>query len=215
MTNSDEPHCELVARARAGDGAAMAELFDLYRQKLRSIVAFRMDPNLRGRIDPSDVIQESYLDLAKRLGDFGTKNNMSFFVWSRLVTIERLLSIHRAHISAQKRDARRELSIDQDVGVSQTSVSLAAGLLGKLSSASGKAVRAEQKTKLHEILGMMHANEQEIIALRIFEGLSNGEAAEVLSLTKQTASKRFLRSLEQLRDLVRDVPGLEELFSNE
>ena len=213
MHDHDDEHLHLTALARQGDKSAIASLFEQYRPKLRSMVSFRMDDHLRGRVDPSDVIQESFLDLAKRADEFKLKE-MSPLVWMRLVTLERLLAVRRQHIDIQKRDARRELSIDRELGFGATSMALAAGLLDKLSSASGKVIRAEQKVKLHQLLDEMNEDDREIIALRIFEGLTNGEAAEVLQLTKQTTSKRFVRAIDRLRTSMSDIPGLSELFGN-
>lgn len=205
---------ELAISVRLGDETALTELFQRHRNQLRSMVAFRMDANLRGRVDPSDVIQESFLDLAKRLDEFNLKQEMSPLVWMRLVAMERLMAVHRRHVETQKRDARREVSIDRDIGLGATSVSLAAALIGRLSSVSGKLIRAEQKAKLHEMLDQMDQDDREIIALRIFEGVTNGEAAEILQLTKQTASKRFVRAIERLRNTMQDAPGLDQWFNH-
>lgn len=191
----------------------MANLFQHHRVKLRSMVAFRMDAHLRGRVDPSDIIQEAFLDLAKRREEFNSNQELSPFVWMRLVTMERLMAVYRRHVDTQKRDARRDVSIDRDMGFDATSVSLAAAFMDRLSSASGKLIRAEQKEKLHELLDQMEQNDREIIALRIFEGVTNGEAAEILQLTKQTTSKRFVRAIERLRSAMQDAPGLTQWFS--
>jgi RNA polymerase sigma-70 factor (ECF subfamily) len=193
----------LIAHASDGDKEALAELFCKYKDQLRRMVAFRLDQNLRGRIDPSDVLQEAYVDLAQRLNEFG-KKDMSFYVWLRLVTHERLLRIHRQHLGAQKRDARREIANN----FSQASaISLAAHLMGKYTSVCGKAIRAEQSLRLHQILAEMDDNDREIIALRMFEGLTNGETAEVLGLAKQTTSKRFIRAIGNIREEIKDLPG--------
>ncbi|TWU50666.1 RNA polymerase sigma factor [Rubripirellula tenax] len=205
---------ELATRTRLGDESALADLFERNRAKLRSMVAFRMDANLRGRVDPSDVIQESFLDLAKRFDDFKSKQSMSPLVWMRLVTMERLMAVHRHHVTTQMRDARRDVSIDREMGLGATSVSLAAALMDRLSSASGKVIRSEQKAKLHELLEQMDQDDREIIALRIFEGVTNGEAAEILKLSKQTTSKRFVRAIDRLRTAMQDVPGLEQWFNH-
>ncbi|TWU51876.1 sigma-70 family RNA polymerase sigma factor [Rubripirellula reticaptiva] len=204
---------DLTHLARPGDESSLADLFQQHRVQLRSMVAFRMDANLRSRVDPSDVIQESFLDLAKRFDDFKSKQEMSPLVWMRLVTMERLMAVHRRHVDTQMRDARRDVSIDRDMGFGATSVSLAAALMDRLSSASGKLIRSEQKAKLHELLEQMDPDDREIIALRIFEGVTNGEAAEILKLTKQTTSKRFVRAIERLRSKMQDIPGLTQWFS--
>jgi len=206
MTTVDKSTEILVAQATSGDETALAELFSLYKTQLRRMIAFRMDGRLKGRVDPSDILQEAYFDLAQRLPEFGQKE-MSFFVWLRLVAKERLLKVHRQHIETQKRDARREVALPQDNAT--TSLSLAAQLLGRFTSVVDKAIRAERSARLHAVLDSMDQNDREIIALRVFEGLTNGETAEVLGLTKQAASKRFLRAICRIREELKELPGFE------
>ena len=88
-----------------------------------------------------------------------------------------------------------------------SSVFLAAHLLGRHTSVVGGAIRAEQKAQLEAVLETMDEVDREVIALRIFEGLTNGEAAEVLDLTKQTTSKRFIRAIGRLREILDSIPG--------
>jgi len=195
----------LLRRAKNGDENALGELFSQYKSQLRKMIAFRMDQNLKGRVDPSDVLQEAYLDLAKRLPEFEGKG-VSFFVWLRLVTRESLINVHRRHLDVQKRDPRKEVSLHQRE-TNGTSISLAAHLMGNQTSIVGKAIRSEQKTHLMAVLDEMDVTDREIIALRIFEGLTNGEASAVLGLTKQTTSKRFIRAIERLKDWLTDIPG--------
>lgn len=201
----------LIDRASAGDQQALADAFGHFRPRLRKMIAFRMDRNLQGRVDPSDVLQESFLALSEKLPDF-PQRKMSFFVWVRLVTMERLLRIHRTHISTQKRDARRDLSIDRQLGGDATSMSIAIGLLANATSIAGKVAKQEQQEALIALLEEMHPVDREIVALRIFEGLTNGEAAETLELTRQTASKRFLRAMQRLRESMLEIPGLADFF---
>ena len=111
MTGDDGEIDGLVRRAAAGEETALAELFDRYRARLRQMVRLRLDRRLQGRVDPSDVLQEAYLDLSKKLPDYAGKSNLPFFLWLRLVTGERLLRVHRQHLGAAMRDAGRELSL--------------------------------------------------------------------------------------------------------
>ena len=77
----------LASKAKSGDLEALAALFHQYEDRLRRMVEIRMDPKLLGRIDPSDVLQEAYLDLVQRLPSFASRDEeMSMFVWMRLVT---------------------------------------------------------------------------------------------------------------------------------
>src|SRR5215831_7773168 len=102
---------ELLLRAAAGDTVALAALFARHRERLRRMVRLRLDRRLQGRIDPSDVLQEAYLDLAKRAPDYFAKPDIPFFLWLRLLTGQRLLEIHRRHLGTQLRDAGQEVSL--------------------------------------------------------------------------------------------------------
>jgi RNA polymerase sigma-70 factor (ECF subfamily) len=104
------------------------------------------------------------------------------------------------------RDAGREISIHGQYAQA-TSVSLAAHLLGRVTSPSQAAVRDEQHEQLKEALEQMSEVDQEVVALRHFEELTNSEVAEVLGLTQKAASIRYVRALARLKDYLVDVIG--------
>jgi RNA polymerase sigma-70 factor (ECF subfamily) len=207
MDNDPDDSEELLGRAAAGDEAALAALWERHRARLRQMVRLRLDRRLQGRVDPSDVLQDAYLDTAARLPDFARERPMPTYLWLRLVTGQRLGQVHRQHLGAAMRDAGREVSLYRGALPQASSASLAAQLLGRFTTASQAAVRAERQLQLQEILNGIDPMDREILALRHFEGLSNGEAAEVLGLSKQAASNRYIRALGRLRDLLGRVPG--------
>jgi len=86
---------ELVRRAARGDEEALAELFSCYRGRLRQMIRLRLDRRLQGRVDPSDVLQDAYIDVAEKLPEYTGKAEIPFFVWLRMVVGERLVRIHR------------------------------------------------------------------------------------------------------------------------
>jgi RNA polymerase sigma-70 factor (ECF subfamily) len=199
---------DLLRRAGGGDEGALAELFGRYRKRLRQMVRIRLDHRLQGRVDPSDVLQEAYLDLAQQLPGYLTKTNMPFFLWLRLLTGQRLMRVHHQHLGAAMRDAGREVSIHRGSTPEASSVSLAAQLLGRLTTASQAAARTERQLMLQEAINAMDPLDREIIALRHFEELTNGEAAEVLGLSKAAASNRYVRAMARLQAVLERVPGL-------
>ena len=201
---------DLLRRAAAGDEAALAALWQRHHARLRQMVRLRLDRRLQGRVDPSDVLQEAYLDLAARLPDYARDRPMPTYLWLRLVTGQRLAQVHRQHLGAAMRDAGREVSLYRGALPAASSASLAAQLLGRLTSASQAAVRAERQVQLQEVLNGMDPLDREILALRHFEGLTNGESAEVLGLSKTAANNRYIRALGRLRDLLEHVPGFFE-----
>ena len=197
---------QLVELAAHGDDGAFEQLMSAHRARLKQMVALRLDRRLQGRVDPSDVIQESFIDAARRLPEYARNPSMPFFLWLRFLTGQRLMEQHRRHLGAKARDAGREISLYQGAFPETTTAHLAAHLLGKLSSPSQAAIRIEQKIRLQEALDLLEPIDREILALRHFEQLTNGEAAEVLGLDKSAASKRYARALIRLKDVLLTMP---------
>jgi RNA polymerase sigma-70 factor (ECF subfamily) len=199
---------DLIRRATGGEEGALAELFEGYRGRLRQMVRLRLDRRLRGRVDPSDVLQDAYLDLSRKLEDYTTRTGLPFFLWLRLVVGERLLRVHRQHLGAAMRDADREISLNHGAIPQASSASLAAQLLGRFTSASRAVARAEMQQQLQDALNEMEPLDREVIALRHFEELTNDEVAAVLGLTKGAASKRYVRAMLRLKAQIGESPGL-------
>ena len=210
--NADSGHIDdLIRRAAAGDESAMTELFDSHRERLRRMVRLRLDRRLQGRVDPSDVLQDAFVDLVERLPEYASRSGLPFFLWLRLVVGERLLRVHRHHLGAALRDANREISLYQGRMPQASSASLADQLLGRITSASQAAARIELQHLLQEALNGMEPIDREVIALRHFEDLSNDEVATALGLSKAAASKRYVRAMVRLKGIVDSTPSLAEL----
>jgi RNA polymerase sigma-70 factor (ECF subfamily) len=197
---------DLVARVAAGDREAIIELLGRYRARLRRIVALRLDPRLQGRVDASDVIQEGYLDAIRRLDEFIHDPSVSFYIWLRFLVGQRVAEYHRRYLGRPDRDVGREVSIDRGVMPGASTGALAAQLLGKLTSPSQAAMRAERKLRLQEALNRMDPLDREILVLRHYEQMSNIDAAAALGLERAAASKRYTRALERLEKILTDGP---------
>jgi RNA polymerase sigma-70 factor, ECF subfamily len=183
------------------------EFLSAHRDRLRRMVALRLDPRLSGRIDPSDVIQEAFLEATERRPEYVCQPDpMPPFLWLRFLTLQRLQLIHRRQLGTKSRDAGREVSIHGDPYPAATSAALAAQLLGRDTRASEAAIRAEEKRQLQEALDRMDPIDREVLALRHFEQLSNGECARVMGLGESAATKRYLRALRRLKEMLTAVP---------
>jgi RNA polymerase sigma-70 factor (ECF subfamily) len=198
-----------IARIAQGDEFALAAVFQEHRARLRQMVTLRLDRRLQGRLDPSDILQEAFFDVARRAGEYAARTDMSFFVWLRMMTGQKLLEFHRRHLGTQSRDASREISLCQSYPEVDSNL-LASQLLGKLSSASQAAMRAEQQTRLEQLLNSLEPIDREILTLRHFEELSNKEVAQVLNMSKTAASNRYIRALKRLKELLAECPGFLE-----
>jgi RNA polymerase sigma-70 factor, ECF subfamily len=201
-----------MARAAQGEQRAWELLLDRYRDRLRRMVALRLDRRLQGRVDASDVIQEASLEAVRRLPEYLKNPKMPFYLWLRFLTGQRLIEQHRIHLGAKARDVLRELALYQGALPQTSSAALAAQLLGRLTSPSEAAIRAERRTLMQEALNSMDPTDREVLALRHYEQLSNSEVASVLGLEKSAASKRYARAVVRLKEILAGLPGgLEEV----
>jgi len=204
VSSIEEP--ELLARISQGDRQALAELFTSHRERLRRMVMFRLDRRLQGRLDADDVVQEAYLDAAQRLQHYDPTG--SFFVWLRMVTTQTLATVHRRHLGAQIRDATREVSLHGTPMA--TSVAIADRFLGQLTSPSQAALKKELAAQLEAALAEMNPIDQDVLAMRHFEDLTNSEIAEVLGIEQNAASIRYVRAIERLKTILNRIPGFRQ-----
>jgi RNA polymerase sigma-70 factor (ECF subfamily) len=192
----------LFGKARAGDGEALAELWSHYRGRLRAMVRLRLDRRLQGRLDPSDVLQDAFVAVAKRFPEYARAPEMPLYLWLRFLTGQKLTDLHRQHLGAKMRDAGQEIALHRGGVPQASSASLAAHLLGRLTSASRAAIRAETRLRVQEALNSMDELDREVLTLRHFEMLSNDETALALGIKKSAASNRYVRALKRLKDIL-------------
>ena len=166
---------DLLARARAGDGGARAELFDRCRERLRRMVRLRLDRRLAARVDVSDVLQEMYLEATRRLPQYLAAPQMPFHLWLRWLARERVQVLHRRHLGADRRAVGHEARPHQ---------ALAA---------------LELAERLRLALQQLDEDERDMLLWRHFEQLSNREIAQLLGVSEAAANKRYIRALQRLR----------------
>lgn len=209
MAESPVTDSQLDERMRRGDEQALAELFSSQRERLWRIVHFRLDDRLRGRIDPDDVLQEAYLAAVQRLKHYKEGSYTVPFLWLRAILKQTLIDLHRRHVGAQRRAADRDVALDASPYAQASATSMAITLIGKLTSPSQAAVRAEMVATVEQAMATMDTIDQEVLALRHFEELSNTEVAEVLGIEQKAASIRYVRAVRRLKEILAQVSGLQ------
>ena len=100
VTGNSSETDQLLRRLAKGDHRDWGALLERHRQRLRRMIALRLDQRLQGRIDASDVIQEAYLEASTRLEDYLRRPTMPFYLWLRFLTGQKLLELHRHHLGA-------------------------------------------------------------------------------------------------------------------
>ena len=207
MANDSSDTGRLVDRLRAGDRQALTDLFQRHRDRLRRMVELRMDARLQGRVDASDVLQDAFLDAATSFDAFLGESSLPVFLWLRCVVSRRLSIYHRRHLGTKMRDVGQEVSLYRDPLPQASSAALASLLLGRLTSPSNAAIRAERVLRVQEAVNALDPLDREVIALRQFEQLSRAETAQVLGITEEAGAKRYMRALRRLKAVLAALPG--------
>jgi RNA polymerase sigma-70 factor (ECF subfamily) len=199
--NENDLNIDELNRLKSGPDE-IASVFSSYQDRLMRLVRFRMDPRLLSRVECDDILQEAYMEVQRRIDDFINAPTVPFFIWIRQITMQTLIDIQRKHLGAQMRDVKREIKLGQkNVGFTN-SFSIAAHLIGNLTSPSQAAVRQERINQVREALESMEEIDREVLVLRHLEELNNNEVANVLGLEKSAASKRYIRALKKLRSVI-------------
>ena len=201
--DSDET-IELLRQAGCGSRQAFDRLFGRYLLDLHEFVARRLDPRLRARIDPSDVVQETQLEVLRRLADFLQRQPMPFRLWLHKTAYERLLVLHRQHVGAARRAVGREVPLPD-----RSSALLARQLLAGGSTPSHQLSRRELVRQVQEVVAGLAEADREVLFMRHYEGLSYQEVACILDIDPAAARKRYGRALLRLHQLLADA-GLGE-----
>jgi RNA polymerase sigma-70 factor (ECF subfamily) len=193
----------------AKDKAHLAEVFNESRDRLKRIVNASIDRRVQGRIDASDILQETFLEASGRIDEYLAAPNVSLFVWLRFLAKQQLTRMHRRHLQVQARDVRRERPLPAPGENYESAVALAAELAARLTTASAALSRKELKVEIQAALDRLDSKSREVLLLRHFEQLSNTECAEVLQLSPTAACNRYVRALERLKQTLGRLEGSE------
>lgn len=198
MENSGAPDSGRGDRLYPASPEAVARQLDQYRARLRRAVELRLDPRLRGRVDASDVVQEALVEAVERYSEYEEREGGSLYLWLRFLAQQRLLQLRRYHLEAARRSVCVERRIDQQPASSNCDV-LAERIVASTATPSSICSRQETRARVLRAVESLDPLDREILALRYFEELSNGETAQVLGVPESTASTRFLRALRKIK----------------
>jgi RNA polymerase sigma-70 factor (ECF subfamily) len=194
MSTTADQIAHLLERLAQGDEEAFGALFDCYRQDLRREVARDLagDPRLAARFDASDVVQEVFLDARKQIGGFlASAGRIGFWPWLRGLARQRRLKFLRDHLDARCRSAKQQQALPDDSWRHPPAPG---------ESPSSAAGTTEQAERLRRALEQLRPEDQEIIRLRVSEGRTNPEVAQLLGATPAAIAKRLERALCRLRE---------------
>lgn len=206
MPDDGSPDRALLEATGEERGRILSGLLEGHRERLLRMVRVRMHPQVRTRLDASDVIQEAYLEAYRRIDAYAADPRLPFFLWLRRIAGDRLLRAHRFHLDAECRDVRRQDRAG-GAGMPDVSVIALADLLATSHTTPTRGVaREELKARVALLLSELSVADRAVLCMRHFEDLSNEEVAQELGLSKYAASKRYIRALKRLRGLLGDDP---------
>jgi RNA polymerase sigma-70 factor (ECF subfamily) len=192
---------DLLRNAEIGGASAVNTLLERHRDGLRVIVQARLDRALARRVDASDIVQDAMFEASQRLTAYLADGKMPFHLWLRQIALDRIIDSHRRHRVAARRSLDREQPLDAAFA-DRSSLQLAAQLKDQGVTPAAAALRKELEQRFLAALSTMDEPDREILLMRHFEQLSNGEAATALGLSPSAAGMRHLRALRRLRQIL-------------
>jgi RNA polymerase sigma-70 factor, ECF subfamily len=197
----------LLKDAAVGDPVAIARLLERHRERLRRMIALRLDDRLAARVDASDVVQEALADAARKLAVYARDRPLPFYPWLHRLAAERLAVVHRRHRRSKARSVARE-EADAFAWPDSSARLMIDSLVASDTSPSYALLRDEQRQQVHAALQELAPIDREILMMHYLEELSFPEIAAILDIGEGAAKMRHLRALRRIRALM-DSDGTE------
>jgi RNA polymerase sigma-70 factor (ECF subfamily) len=187
----------LLQQARGGSEVALGQLLESYSHYLTLLARVQIGRRLQGKLDASDLVQETFLEAHRQIGHFRGTTEGELVAWLRRILAGRLALMLRRYLGTKGRDVKleRELAMQLD----QSSQALDGGLLASYSTPSQHAARREQALLLAEALAQLPEDYREVIILRHLENLSFADVARRMGRTEDSVQKLWVRALANLR----------------
>lgn len=187
----------LLEQARTGDIATLGQLLESYHNYLRLLARIEIGRRLQGKVDASDIVQETFLDAHRHFSTFRGEHEAQFVQWLRAILAGTLANVVRRYLGTQARDLNLERQLAADLD--QSSCALAQFLVDPQSSPSQLAIRGEQSLRVTEALSRISEDYQTVLILRHIEGLTFPQVAERMERSVDSVEKLWLRGLTRLR----------------
>jgi RNA polymerase sigma-70 factor (ECF subfamily) len=193
----------LLSAARGGEREALGVLLEVYRNYLRLLARAQIDLHLQAKMNPSDIVQETFLEAFRDFGQFCGRTEAEFVAWLRQILVNNLARLVERHVLTKKRDVRREVSFERmAASVEQSSARLERTLAAATSSPSEGAQRHEHAAMLADQLALLPEHYREVLVLRHLENLSFDAVAERMQRSPGATRMLWLRAIDELRKLL-------------
>jgi len=185
---------DLLAAARRGEPDAIGQIFEAARSRLLQIAARELPADVRVKIAPSDIVQETAVDAQRDFTQFNGTSPEALFAWLRGILRNNVVDAVRRYRDALKRNATLEISL------ATVSAQQAGEILPALSHpADGSAIRREEAAMLNTVMARLPADYRRVLELRYWQGMSFVDMAPHLGRSPEAARKLWYRALECLQ----------------
>lgn len=199
------PSSESSLSSTVADFARLGRLLEESRPRLLAMLERRIDPALQKRLGPEDILHEAYLRAHLRWNDFQQNKHLSPYAWLYRLTRDCLYEAWRKHTGGTI-DLRKDMPFPE-----RSSVQLGLSLVAQDLTPGEALVRQELQQRMRQVVDLLKDKYREVLWMRHGDGLTHAEAAEILGITENNATVRYLRALQQLRDLWRQLNPDSEL----
>jgi RNA polymerase sigma-70 factor, ECF subfamily len=196
MTAPADGAAQWLPAARAGSREALGKLLEAARQYLHTIAQQELDVDLRAKNSPSDVVQETFVEVQRSFGHFQGDTEAELLAWMRQLLLHRVGKLRRRYRDTQKRRLAREIALGGD----GSSDGPAGGVAANTPSPSGQAMEHEQDQALREALERLPEDYRRVITLRYEEQLPFEEIGRLLQRSPEAARKLWARAVERLHE---------------
>ncbi|MDA0659522.1 MAG: sigma-70 family RNA polymerase sigma factor, partial [Planctomycetota bacterium] len=189
----------LLKRQKVG-GEQIGQLLKLYWEHLRILAETQLDGRLRRRVSPSDIVQETFFEANRDFGQFRGGSEREFMAWLRRILANNLLRAVERHVLTEKRDVRREISLEE-IGASleRSAIRIEQLLVDPHSPASSQSDRQDRLLALSVAMSSLPDDYRRVLVWRHLDGISFNVIGERLDRSAGACRMLWLRAIDQMK----------------
>ncbi len=194
---------ELIRLARNGSGECLGQLLDRYRNYLQLLATSKIPSWIRGRAGTSDIVQEACVQVHQSIGQFRGASEGEFLAWLRTVLASRLNRLYEQHVETEKRDVRREHSVNAiAAAMGRSSIRMEELLVDRSPSPSSSLQKNELLVAVSNTMAELPEEYRQVLVLRHLNGMSFPEIAQYLEKSHGATRMLWFRAIDRLRYLL-------------
>jgi RNA polymerase sigma-70 factor (ECF subfamily) len=190
----------LLARARGGDREALDRLFALCRNYMTIVARTQVESWLRAKFDPSDLVQQTLLEAYRGFNGFHGATEGEWLAWLRRILTRNALDVARHYARTDKRQIRREVSLDKPAADSAARSFQEPRDSGE--SPSQQLLARERELLIADALARLAPDHREVIILRNLQGLPFDQVAQRMDRSRAATQMLWMRAIQKLQEVV-------------